>query len=146
MYGPVIGGTQFTWFVEVANGNILAISGVPFLGNLANHTVVVCFETEAMAKQFVQLSVADGQCNQGEWAVLTYSNDAAGRAKVAASNASHLAALHSVQPMNASAKQTTKKKKRTTQRSRAPIGSILLVKRPQCPQWVRAIHAGSPCE
>src|SRR5262245_11171737 len=95
------------FFIEIAaTGDILVIGGMPFLGDLADHDVIPCFSTQAMADDFVQRNEDDGNCLPNAWAVVTYPQAAVGRAKVAATGATHFAAVETVQPLRAHAVPT----------------------------------------
>jgi hypothetical protein len=107
MYGPIVAGVQFTLFIEIAaTGDILVISGMPFLGDLQDHDVIPSFATKAMADDFVQRSEDDGHCQPNQWVVVTYPQAVVGRAKVVASGATHFAAIETVQPFQAHAVPT----------------------------------------
>jgi hypothetical protein len=102
MYGPVANNVHFTFFIEeAATNDILVIGGAPFMGDLQGHDIIPCFPTQAMADQFVQLSVNDGQIQAGDWVVVTYPVDQDGRDKVVASGVAHFAGVLVVHPMNA---------------------------------------------
>lgn len=99
MYGPTVNNVQYTFFIEIAaTGDILVIGGMPFPTDISDHDVIVCFSTQAMADDYVQRHVQDGQCFAGQWQVVTYPNDAVGRVKVVASGATHLLAVTQVHP------------------------------------------------
>ena len=107
MYGPIVGGTHFTFFIEIAaTGDILVTGGMPFLGDLADHDVIPCFSPQAMADDYVQSNENDGNCLPNAWVVVSYPQAAVGRAKVVASGATHFAAVHTVVPFNADAVPT----------------------------------------
>src|SRR5689334_15397663 len=102
MYGPTVAGVHYPLFIEIAaSGDNLWTIGVPFVGNPTGHDVILCFQTQAMADAYVQLNVNDGQCLQGEWAVISYPNDATGRAKVVATGVTHFGAVLVVHPLEA---------------------------------------------
>src|SRR4051812_42647897 len=102
MYGPVVSNVQYINFIEIAaTGDILVLSGLPYPSDLSDHDVILCFPSAAMAQDYIQRAINDGDILATGWVEVSYPNDAVGRAKVAATNVAHFAAVLTLHPFTA---------------------------------------------